>query len=62
MPSQKQNQRDKGQKQDRERTGQSDSDLKEREYRGPDGEVHHHTRKYMEQHGEQHGGKKGKDE
>ena len=25
--------------------------LKEREYRGPKGEIHHHTRTYMEQHG-----------
>lgn len=26
--------------------------LKQREYRGPNGEVHHHTRTYMEQHGD----------
>ncbi len=26
------------------------SDLKEREYRGPDGEIHHHTTTYQEQH------------
>jgi hypothetical protein len=32
--------------------GQSDSDdLKSREYRDEKGEVHHHTRTYMEQHG-----------
>ena len=33
MPSEKRNQGE--QKQDRERTGESQSDLKEREYRGP---------------------------
>lgn len=27
-----------------------DADLKRREYRGDDGETHHHTRTYMEQH------------
>ena len=26
-------------------------DLKRREYQGDDGEIHHHTRTYMEQHG-----------
>ncbi|MBV8868500.1 MAG: hypothetical protein JOY65_03660, partial [Acetobacteraceae bacterium] len=32
--------------------GQSGSDdLKSREYRDEKGEVHHHTRTYMEQHG-----------
>ncbi len=31
--------------------GSGDSaDLKAREYTGPDGEVHHHTKKYQEQH------------
>lgn len=34
------------------------SDLKEREYRDNQGQVHHHTKKYMEQHeGEEGGGK-----
>jgi hypothetical protein len=28
----------------------SETDLKSREYRGPDGEEHHHTKTYMEQH------------
>jgi hypothetical protein len=32
--------------------------LKEREYRGPDGQIHHHTNTYMEQHGRD-GGKDG---
>lgn len=32
--------------------GQSErDDLKSREYRGPDGEIHHHTHTYEEQHG-----------
>jgi hypothetical protein len=31
-------------------SGDESADLKEREYRGPDGEIHHHTKKYMEQH------------
>ncbi len=31
--------------------GNEDADLKRREYRGPDGEEHHHTKTYMEQHG-----------
>ena len=34
-----------------------DADLKEREYRDKEGNVHHHTRTYMEQHkGEKRGG------
>ncbi|HEX7837364.1 MAG TPA: hypothetical protein VF469_07875 [Kofleriaceae bacterium] len=34
------------------------SDLKEREYRDSEGQIHHHTKKYMEQHeGEEGGGK-----
>lgn len=33
------------------RSGQGGSDLKQREYRDKNGDVHHHTRKYMEQHG-----------
>ncbi len=38
---------------------QSDSDdLKSREYRDEKGEVHHHTRTYMEQHGDEKGDKK----
>jgi len=28
-----------------------EADLKRHEYRGEDGEIHHHTRTYMEQHG-----------
>lgn len=42
---------------EREQTSESES-LKEREYRGPDGEIHHHTKKYMEQ----HEGETGKEE
>lgn len=30
--------------------GEESSDLKSREYTGPDGEIHHHTKKYAEQH------------
>jgi hypothetical protein len=30
------------------------ADLKNREYRGDDGETHHHTRTYMEQHRGEH--------
>ena len=37
----------RGQDHDRE----EEADLKRREYRGDDGEIHHHTRTYMEQHG-----------
>lgn len=41
---------------ERNRSGSSaeaedEDDLKAREYRGADGQVHHHTRAYMEQHG-----------
>ncbi len=32
------------------------ADLKRREYRDEKGEVHHHTRTYMDQHGSGHGG------
>ncbi len=31
------------------------SDLKEREYRDEQGNVHHHTREYMERHGKKNG-------
>ncbi len=30
--------------------GSEDADLKQREYRDEKGEVHHHTRTYMQQH------------
>jgi hypothetical protein len=49
----------------RERDRNEDADLKRREYKGEDGETHHHTRTYMEQHrgenrNESHsGGEKG---
>jgi hypothetical protein len=33
------------------RSGSDNSDLKQREYRDAKGEVHHHTKTYMEQHG-----------
>ena len=33
-----------------EHRGSEDADLKEREYRDEQGNVHHHTRTYMEQH------------
>jgi hypothetical protein len=33
-----------------EHRGSEDADLKQREYRDEKGEVHHHTRTYMEQH------------
>lgn len=29
----------------------SSDDLKSREYKDPNGQIHHHTRSYMEQHG-----------
>ena len=34
----------------RESTSSEEGDLKSREYRDEKGEVHHHTKKYMEQH------------
>lgn len=38
-------------KQEPQKDEQSESsDLKEREYRDSQGQVHHHTKKYMEQH------------
>lgn len=49
----------KSQAEEQERAGQrsgrggsdsSSSDLKQREYRDKDGNIHHHTRTYMEQH------------
>ena len=36
--------------QGRENDRVSQEDLKAREYRGADGEIHHHTHTYMEQH------------
>ena len=37
---------------------QDENDLKEREYRDKEGNIHHHTRTYMEQHeGEEGGGR-----
>lgn len=42
---------------DRQHDRQEEADLKRREYRGEDGEIHHHTRAYTEQHrGESHSG------
>lgn len=40
---------DRGPEQGRNQAGGSD-DLKAREYRDADGNVHHHTKSYMEQH------------
>jgi hypothetical protein len=34
-------------------------DLKAREYRDEKGQIHHHTRSYMERHGKDGGGKSG---
>jgi hypothetical protein len=48
--------RSRGQDQDHNR--EQEADLKRRKYRGADGEIHHHTRTYMEQHG-QDGGSSG---
>ncbi len=41
------------------RSGESggSDDLKSREYKDAEGNVHHHTKTYMEQHGDQHGKK-----
>lgn len=33
-------------------TGSREYSLQEREYRGADGQIHHHTHVYMEQHGQ----------
>lgn len=36
---------------DRNQSRSEQESLQRREYRGPNGEIHHHTRTYMEQHG-----------
>lgn len=41
-------QRDEGSRS--EQRGSDDADLKQREYKDEKGDVHHHTRTYMEQH------------
>jgi hypothetical protein len=38
---------------------EQEDDLKSREYRGEDGQIHHHTRTYMEQHGGERGSGSG---
>ncbi|MGD9616140.1 MAG: hypothetical protein AB7H90_11670 [Alphaproteobacteria bacterium] len=38
----------------RDHDREKEADLKRREYRGEDGQIHHHTRTYMEQHGGSH--------
>lgn len=38
-----------------EAQGESESDLKEREYKDEHGNVHHHTKKYLEEHPEDKG-------
>ena len=38
----------------RDHDREEEADLKRREYRGEDGQIHHHTRTYMEQHGGSH--------
>ena len=45
---------DETQSQGRDHDREEEADLKRREYRGEDGEIHHHTRTYMEQHGGSH--------
>lgn len=40
----------------REQSREEAADLKRREYVGADGEIHHHTRTYMEQHGKEGSG------
>jgi hypothetical protein len=40
----------------RERDREMEADLKRREYRGEDGQLHHHTHPYMEQHAHDRGG------
>jgi hypothetical protein len=42
--------RDRGSRVGGSHDSAEDADLKRREYRGDDGEIHHHTRTYMEQH------------
>lgn len=44
-----QKQRKNGERESQRMPSRND-DLKSREYRGPDGELHHHTRKFMAQH------------
>jgi hypothetical protein len=54
MANQKQGSKQGGRDSQRQSTGTPDKDLQRREYRDKEGEVHHHTKKYMEEHeGEQ---------
>jgi hypothetical protein len=54
MANQKQGSKQGGRGSQRQSTGTPDKDLQSREYRDKEGEVHHHTKKYMEEHeGEQ---------
>ena len=47
------------QSQERDHDRGQEDDLKRREYRGEDGQIHHHTRTYMEQHGGSHDDRSG---
>jgi hypothetical protein len=52
MPDKQKPDQNQPERKERENVSDDEStDLKEREYRGPDGQVHHHTKKYMEDHG-----------
>jgi len=56
----------KGETGKEESSGGDSANLKEREYRDASGQVHQHTKKYMEQHGgagaQQEGGSQERDE
>jgi hypothetical protein len=49
---------DKGRSKSEDPGDKSKTDLKEREYRDKEGNIHYHTRTYMEQHKAESGGEK----
>ena len=60
MPTQGQQGRGSRKEQQGGKSEQTGTDLKEREYRDKEGNIHHHTRTYMEQHkGEGQSGRRG---
>lgn len=49
---------DEGGSRSQSASGSGGDDLKSREYRDEQGNVHHHTKTYMEEHGKEHSGKR----
>jgi len=50
MPEKQNPNQNQTEQKERQSVDDQSKDMKQREYRSSDGEVHHHTKKYMEEH------------